>query len=301
MVCLDCESYYAILSSCMSRFCPNCYSKAAARAGLSASQRVWAFMTSGSYLAAVRKRELDRFLQYRAEMLVPGTVAYKEMKENPELWAVKRRDYRIHAYHVVVSFRGRNLETSEDVRRLRREAYRVASRHGIYGGLAIAHVRDDDDEGSHVHIVGIAGYIQPGGTDDEVLFKVIRHRGRWSLPNQGAVARVVSYACTHNVIATDLDSVTYFGCLAPVNFPQSVVESALHCGLVSEGDLPDDRCPFCGGRNVSKVHVKDTTAWPHCVVEVWANPDKPPPALEELPIWRNGALAPPICGYFEYP
>lgn len=252
MFCHDCGEFFTVESSCMARECPNCYQAWAAREAAAAGQRLTAFLVAHWESQPWRKIEYNR---------------WREAVGNPNSTKEECRLYELQTYHTVVSFDAVDLSGSNDVKAIRTKAYRIASSYGIMGGAAIVHRRGLDDPGTHVHIVGVAGYIRPGNGADGVVWKVIPHNGKWYARTQLERETIIKYALTHCVIADDLHALTWFGCLAYNKFSSKIVEYEIKAGFVDARDF-ERCCPNCGSSNVSKCFQMDYTAWPPVRVEI---------------------------------
>jgi hypothetical protein len=190
---------------------------------------------------------------------------------DPDASVEAKRLYRIQTYHIAVNWRPfPELHDREDIARLRKDSRDVLRSHGIFGECSIPHLRDEGDPGAHVHFLALAGFIRPGGKDDPYIIEVIEHEGSWYPRNRLDRFHVVKYACTHAVITTDSDCLTWSGCVANNKYKNVKYEDVAHGGPI---------CPHCKGTWTFKVRGRE---WHQkAEVETWVAPDRPPPDVPQ--------------------
>jgi len=252
MFCHDCGHWFDVEHSCMRRECPNCYTNWAGREGAAAGQRLTAYLVAHWDNADARAKERERF---------------NAARNNPDASPEEKKWYTLQTYHTVISYESESVDRAGDVEKIRKKAYGHAKAHGIFGGCAILHSRGKDDTGTHVHVIGIAGYIRPARPDMGYVFKVIPHDGKWYARRQIERENIVKYALTHCTIADDLHAITWFGCLAYNKFSSDIVRREIDAGFVDARDF-EKCCPKCGSNNVSKDFEMDYTGWPAVRVEI---------------------------------
>jgi len=254
--CADCRAYFGTYHSCMSRYCPRCYSNWAAREARAAAARIWSWLRGG------------------------GTAEYRRATKD---WLT-----RFRLYHIVVSFNDDGEVDEDGVREYRQRAYRRAAKHGVHGGLAIFHGGRAEtgyrSGGPHVHILAVGGLLAPGGMDaaerrGDVVWKVIARDGRWHIPNEMGARRAVAYLLTHCLVGDGFHSLTWFGAVAYNKW--SSAEPIARMKLC--GDLLDDEaillCPYCMSENVIMGEFVDRTDFGR----MEGGPvDRPPPPLSEM-------------------
>lgn len=234
------------------------------------------------YTYPYHEREMARYEKYHQKWQWFSADPKSDVYD-PEYDPLQDRLWAIHWYHVVFSFDDEPTpQTPDDVNRIRRRARKLADRHNLFGGVSVCHERDEDDDTVHVHMIASAAYIKPSHKDQGYVFKVIPVRykdsGRirsWSRTGQDDVRFTIAYLLTHHLIHPNLDSVVYWGCVAPRNFPKVLTEFLVSEGVV-ERTPENPRCPFCGGRNTFPVAPhKAPGLW--ASEETWVALDRPPP------------------------
>lgn len=156
--------------------------------------------------------------------------------------------------HAVVSPRWEleRLPTPGEVRKLRREAGRLARRKGFRGGTVVYHPWRDsevqgvyDVVGPHFHILGWADKLRPGGEDQDgdVVFVGVESRdGRaYRLMNGEEFEKALRYELGHAGIHEGIHALTYFGICSYNVLSWEKVDS-----LISPRES-GRKCPVCGG------------------------------------------------------
>ena len=254
--CKNCLEYFDVRSKCMKKTCPDCYPDWARRQGNHAAERMTEFMGDKRYKRWLVDAERER---------------WEAASLDPDASREEKRHYRIQTYHIVVSFRDAELSDREDIARLRKDARCIVRRHGSYGECSIPHTRGEGDDGAHIHFLALAGFIRPGGPDDQYIIEVIEHERGWYPRNVLDRFNVVKYACTHAVITEDSDCVTWSGCVANNKYP----------GVAEKDFIPQGGplCPMCKSSWTYKVVGEE---WVYGSDEdVWTGPDRPPPDVPQ--------------------
>ena len=243
----------------MKKTCPDCYPDWARRQGEHAAERMTEFMGDKKYKRWLVDAERER---------------WEAASVDPDASREEKRHYRIQTYHISVSWRPYpELHDREDISRLRKDSREVLRSHGIFGECSIPHLRDERDPGAHVHFLALAGFIRPGGKDDDYIIEVIEHEGSWYPRNRLDRFNVVKYACTHAVITTDSDCLTWSGCVANNKYKNVKYEDVVHGGPT---------CPYCKGTWTFKVRGRE---WHQkSEVDTWVAPDRPPPDVPQRPL-----------------
>lgn len=258
--CNSCHSYFKMEHSCMSRYCPECYTNWASREARAAAARLWGWKISGDGAGAWRR-------------------------------ATKGWGVNLRVYHVVVSFNDPGfIPTESAIRDYRRIAYGRASMHGAIGGLAVFHGGRAGEHylsgGPHVHLLLVGGLLEPGGLDGaerdgRIVWAVIQHGDSWAVQSESRAKRAVAYLLTHCLVGEGLHSLTWFGWLSYNKW--RATEPILL--MRRAGDLidyePNRACPYCHSTDVVKGVWKDYT--PGYLTEVGTMGEDPPP-WDELPL-----------------
>ena len=154
--------------------------------------------------------------------------------------------------HVVVSLpdAGQGLEVARD------EAYEIARRHNLDGGVAIPHPFDKPGY-LKFHMIAFAyGGVLPGGSDGDVVFKVVldaeygNYRG---FRDAVGVRRCLMYLLSHCGIYEGHHALTWWGSLSYNRCPTELLRKSYPEAWDALNLLPEVRCPRCGCRETFEV------------------------------------------------
>lgn len=229
--CNSCGGSFYVESSCMMRECPNCMEKWAAKEARFAAWRMW----TGSKRRAC------------------GVWAWRECR----------------VLHVVVSI----PDTGQGIEASRKQALQVAKKHNLDGGLMVYHpFRQDEDwtfvlDGFvHYHIIALVhGDVPPGGTDGQVLFKVIKdaeygnYRG---FRDPTGIRRAVHYLLSHCGILKGRHALTWWGSLSYNKLPNEQLKTDYPEAWELFTEVPPRRCPLCGSHDVEPCNTVQDFGWP---------------------------------------
>jgi hypothetical protein len=154
--------------------------------------------------------------------------------------------------HAVVSLpdRGQGLEAA------RNEAYDVARRHNLDGGLAIPHPFDKPGY-LKFHMSAFAhGDVLPGGTDGDVFFKVIidKEYGDYrGIRSPVGIRRCLMYLLSHCGIYEGRHALTWWGSLSYNRFPTKRLRKLYPEAWRALETLLEVRCPRCGCRETYEI------------------------------------------------
>jgi predicted RNA-binding Zn-ribbon protein involved in translation (DUF1610 family) len=237
--CVSCGHQFWVKRSCMMRECPDCFEKWAHREARFASWRLW-------------------------------TGSKRRCREAGWAWSA----CRVLAVVVSVPDRGQGLLVARD------EAYDVARRHHLDGGLGVYHpFRQDETTGVyrldghvHVHMVVLAhGDVPQGGTDGDVVFKVLRDaeygdfRG---FRGPTGIRRHLHYLLTHCGVLKGRHALTWWGSMSYNKLPNGVLRAMYPEAWAELKAVPDVRCPRCGSRKTFEIledgSVDPSAASCHC-------------------------------------
>jgi len=195
---------------------------------------------------------------------------------------------------VVVSVRdrGQGLVCARD------EAYAVARRHLLDGGLSVYHPFRQDEMGAfvldgyvHFHMVVLAhGDVLPGGlsTDGDVVFKVIRDaeygdfRG---FRGPAGIRRHLKYLLSHCGIVEGRHALTWWGSLSYNKLPSEELRNLYPEAWDELHLLLPVRCPLCGSEKTVEIledgSIDPSAAGRACGVHRWRRGN---------PIWAVGEV-----------
>jgi len=229
--CSDCNTDFWVDSSCMSRECPNCMEKWASNEARFASWRTW----TGS-----KRRCHDKMWAWRDCRVLHGLISIPDV--------------------------GQGIEAS------RKQAIRVAKKHHLDGGLMVYHPFRQEESSAfvqdgfvHYHIVALAhGDVLPGGTDDGIIFKVIKdaefqdYRG---FVGPLGIRRVVHYLMSHCGILEGRHALTWWGSLSYNMLSNGFLKESYPEAWKAVNERPNPRCPSCGSRNTEPVNTPQDIGW----------------------------------------
>jgi len=222
--CSSCGRQFWVKRSCMMRECPECYEKWAFREARFAAWRIW-------------------------------TGAKRRCRELGWAWSACR------VLHVVVSIpdRGQGLDAA------RSSAYDVARRHHLDGGTGVFHpFRVDDATGEfvldgcvHFHFIALAhGDVPQGGTDGDIVFKVIRDAECFDFGGfrgPPGIRRCLMYLLSHAGVLEGRHAVTWWGSMSHRLLPVKVLQDLYPDAWDELNRIPDVRCPFCGSTRTFEI------------------------------------------------
>jgi len=221
--CLSCGRQFWVKRSCMMRECPECSEKWAFREARFAAWRIW-------------------------------TGSKRRCRELGWAWSACR------VLHVVVSIpdRGQGLDAA------RSSAYDVARRHRLDGGMGVFHPFRVDDDGVyrldgtvHFHMVVLAhGDVPQGGTDGDVVFKVLRdaeHGDFRGFRGPVGIRRCLVYLLSHAGVLEGRHAVTWWGSMSHRLLPVKVLQQLYPDAWDELNAIPDVRCPSCGSTRTVEI------------------------------------------------
>ncbi len=166
-------------------------------------------------------------------------------------WYLTQASKRGRVLHVSVSRDGVGIEKGE--------LYRILQKHGLEGGLIIAHPwrgtfpggrpdmgnPDDMRYSTHWHVVAYArGHVRPGDERDDYVLKVIRdakNHDYKGLRRERDLGALLHYQLSHCGISDRIHAVTWWGCMSYRKWkykPQLTGKN---------------KCPSCGGTNTRRL------------------------------------------------
>lgn len=174
--------------------------------------------------------------------------------EEPWAW----RDCRV--VHAVVSI----PDTGQGIEESRSQARAIAKKHNLDGGLMVYHPFDKEGFIKY-HVLALAhGDILPGGTDENVIFKIVKdaenqdYRG---FVGPAGIRRALHYLLSHAGIIQGRHALTWWGSLAYRNFPDRILKESYPEAWEDVHDTRA-RCPFCGSRNTERDETPQDFGWP---------------------------------------
>ena len=160
--------------------------------------------------------------------------------------------------HAVISLPDRGDLLAEN----RSRARTIAKKHNLDGGVMVCHPFDQDGF-VKFHIIALAhGDVLPGGTDGDVIFKVVRdaeHGDYRGFRDVASIKRAVQYLLTHCGIYEGRHALTWWGSLSYNKMPIQKLEDNF-LGW-SEMIAFHRRCPKCKSIDVEPLETPQDFGW----------------------------------------